>query len=523
MANDESGPFAEPAKGRRSNAQADRQVRDHSPVGLNFLPMRSTRIASLLLSVFLQLAPMVRVAVADTTALLSPIMAIIRWAAGAAAVAGSFHAVSGATGVTITQGNPSATVTAPKGTNGVTSGFRVLIQSTQHGTAKSYRATGLPAGMTLTSITGGVIGGIPTTAGTFTARITGYKNNNQSGDSAAFNVSVTIVNGVPVITGEPQPVTVEAGQSASLTVVATGSALTYRWIKNGVEVPLTTPGATSATLTFNPAKTTDSGDYQVRVSNSGGNKLSATAKLTVNAVAVIAPTIGTPPANTTVAVGGSATFTVSATGGGTLAYQWSKGGSPLNGQTGATLTLSPVAVDSGGTYTVRVSNAGGFAEASADLTVAPVISAQTTGPLTAHVGDTVRLSVTAVGPAPLAYAWRKGGNPAVVGTQAELVLAPAAVADSGTYSVVISSPGASAESAPVSVDVRSLALGQAELVNGALLLKWTAIPGRVYRIESNATLGGAWTAAGQSTPAGAAGSFEVGTGETANFFRLVPQ
>jgi hypothetical protein len=485
--------------------------------------MRSTRIASLLLSVFLQLAPMVRVAVADTTAILSPIMAIIRWAAGAAAVAGSFHAVSGATGVTITQGNPSTTVTAPRGTNGVTSGFRVLIQSTQHGTARSYRATGLPAGMTLTSITGGVIGGIPTVGGTFTARITGYKNNNQTGDNAAFNVSVTIVNGVPVITGEPQPVTVDEGQSASLTVVATGSALTYRWIKNGVEVPLTTPGATDATLTFNPAKTTDSGDYQVRVSNSGGNKLSATAKLTVNAVAVTAPTIGTPPANSTVAVGGSATFTVSATGGGTLAYQWSKGGSPLNGQTGATLTLNPVAVDSGGTYTVRVSNAGGFAEASADLTVAPVISAQTTGPLTAHVGDTVRLSVTAVGPAPLTYAWRKGGNPAVVGTQAELVLAPAAVADSGTYSVVVSSPGATAESAAVSLDVRPAATARAELVNGAVFLKWTAIPGRVYRIESNATLGGPWTTAGQSTPAGAAGSFEVGTGETANFFRLVPQ
>jgi hypothetical protein len=63
--------------------------------------------------VFLQLAPMVRVAVADTTALLSPIMAIIRWAAGAAAVAGSFHAVSGATGMTVTQG--TSTTTSPRG------------------------------------------------------------------------------------------------------------------------------------------------------------------------------------------------------------------------------------------------------------------------------------------------------------------------------------------------------------------------------------------------------------------------
>jgi uncharacterized protein YndB with AHSA1/START domain len=402
-------------------------------------------------------------------------------------------------------------------------GFRVLISSSAHGTARSYSATGLPAGLTVTSSTQGVIGGTPSAGGSFTARITGWENNNRTGNRADFNLPITIVNGVPVITGEPQPVTVDEGQNASLTVVANGSALAYRWIKDGVEVPLTTPGATNATLTFNPAKTTDSGDYQVRVSNSGGNKLSATAKLTVNAVAVTAPTIGTPPENITVVVGGSATFTVLATGGGTLAYQWSKGGSELNGQTSATLTLNPVAVDSGGAYTVRVSNAGGFADASANLTVAPAISAQTTGPVVAHVGDTVRLSVTAAGPAPLTYAWRKGNNPAILGDQAELTLNPATVGDSGNYTVVVSSPGASAESAAVAVEVRPAAVARAELVNGALFLKWTAIPGRAYRIEANPMLGGAWTAAGQSTPAGAAGSFEVGTGETANFFRLVPQ
>lgn len=492
--------------------------------------MRPARIASLLLSILLQLAPLVRVAVADATAALSPIMAIIRWAAGAAAVAGSFHAVSGATGLTITQGTNKISVTTLggaatiRGTNGVAFGIKVAISSSQHGVAKSYKATPLPAGVTMTSTTQGVIGGTPTVSGTFATRITGYQNANQSGDSAVFTgIKIVIVDAAPVVTTPPQPVTVEAGQPATLSVVATGTSLTYRWIKDGVELPLTIPGATNATLTFNPAKTTDSGSYQVRVSNAGGNVIPPAVKLTVNAVTVTAPTIGTPPANTTVAVGGSATFTVVATGGGTLAYQWSKGGSPLNGQTSATLTLSPVAVDSGGTYTVRVSNAGGFAEASADLTVAPAISAQTTGPIVAHVGDTVRLSVTATGPAPLTYAWRKGGNPAVLGSQAALTLNPAAVSDSGNYTVVVSSPGASAESAAVSVEVRPAAVARAELVNGALLLKWTAIPGRVYRIEANPTLGDAWTAAGQATPAGTAGSFELGLGETANFFRLVPQ
>ena len=74
------------------------------PANPNPSLMRPARIASLLLSVFLQLAPLVRVAVADTAAVLSPLVALLRWAAGAAAVAGSFHAVSGATGLTMTQG-----------------------------------------------------------------------------------------------------------------------------------------------------------------------------------------------------------------------------------------------------------------------------------------------------------------------------------------------------------------------------------------------------------------------------------
>ncbi len=484
--------------------------------------MHSTRIASLLLSVFLQLAPTVRVAVADTTALLSPIMAIIRWAAGAAAVAGSFHAVSGATGITMTQGaNPT---TAPRGTNGTAFGMRVLVSSSAQGTANHYRASGLPPGITLLSATFGTIGGVPTQAGTFQAKISGWKNSTTTVNGATFDVTFTIVEGIPVITGEPQPVTVDEGQSESLAVVATGPALTYRWIKNGVEVPLTTPGATNATLTFNPAKTTDTGDYQVRVSNSGGNKLSATAKLTVNAVAVTGPTIGTPPANATVAVGGSATFTVSATGGGTLAYQWSKGGSPLNGQTGATLTLNPVAVDSGGTYTVRVSNAGGFAEASAVLTVAPVITAQSGNPVVVHVGETVRLNVTASGPAPLTYLWKRNGEPVPNSNQAELLLSPATSDNSGTYTVRVASPGATADSGPMTVDVRPLTFAPPQLNGSSLMLSWSAIPGRTYRINSSPSLAGStWNSVGEATSANAAGTFDAAIGGAALFFRIEPQ
>jgi hypothetical protein len=485
--------------------------------------MRPARIASLLLSVFLQLAPLVRVAVADTAAVLSPIVALLRWAAGAAAVAGSFHAVSGATGITITQG--ATKVPSPKGTNGVNFGIRVLVNSSERGTATFYRATGLPPGITLLSTSQGTIGGIPNKPGVYAAKISGWKDSTTTEHGATFDVTFTILDPLPVITTQPVPVTVEAGQSASLSVVATGPNLTYRWIKGGVEVSLTQPGATNATLTFNPAAVSDTGEYQVRVNSGGGSTLSSSVTLTVNPAAATPPVIVTPPTNATVALGGEATFAVVATGSGPLSYQWSKGGAALTAETRSTLTLQPVAVDSGGTYTVRVSNAGGEATATAELIVAPVIVAQVpVAPLVVHAGETVRLSVTAAGPPPLTYQWQRNSTPMPAATGAELVFEPATLDHSGTYTVTVSSPGAAAASSPMRVEIRPLALEPPRLNGPAVTLIWTAIPGRPYRIEASTSLSAArWTPAGQATPANAAATFETPATPDALFFRLVPQ
>lgn len=489
--------------------------------------MRSTRLASLVLSLFLQVAPLVRVAVADAAAFINPIVALLRWAAGAAAVAGSFHAVSGATGLTVTQGSSTnkfnfGSTGTIKCTNGVSTGIRVLITSSEHGTAKSYKATGLPTGLTMTSTTLGVIAGIPTTTKAFSARITGYKNSNQTGDSAAFTLNFSVVDGVPVITGPPQPVTVDEGQSATLGVTVTGSSLTYRWIKGGVELPVTTAGATNAAITFNPAKVADTGDYQVRVTSSGGSVLSASARLTVNAVAVNPPVVSSPPSDTTASFGSSVTFSVTATGSG-LAYQWRQGDQTLNGETSPSLTINPVNATSGGTYTVRVSNTGGAVEASAVLTVAPVIASQTGSSVKIHVGETLRLSVTANGPSPLSYQWFRNDSPVVGGTAADLVVNAATGDNAGTYSVRVTGPGASVNGNPVAVEVRALALAAPQLSGNGLALGWSAIPGRKYRIEGNASLNGAWTSAGEVTASGENATFNAPADAGFGFFRLVPQ
>ena len=92
----------------------------------------------------------------------------------------------------------------------------------------------------------------------------------------------------PVITTQPASQTVSVGQSASFSVVATGSApLSYQWQKNGVNIA----GATSSSYTT-PATTTadNAAKFDVVVSNSVGTVTSVSAAITVNAV-----TGGNPP------------------------------------------------------------------------------------------------------------------------------------------------------------------------------------------------------------------------------------
>ncbi len=68
-----------------------------------------------------------------------------------------------------------------------------------------------------------------------------------------------------------------------------------------------------------------------------------------------APGITTPPASQIVALGGSLSFNVVATGS-NLTYQWKKNGATITGATGSTLTLSNVTLTSAAAYTVEVKN-----------------------------------------------------------------------------------------------------------------------------------------------------------------------
>jgi hypothetical protein len=129
-------------------------------------------------------------------------------------------------------------------------------------------------------------------------------------NSKHFASSIT----VPSITTQPASRTVTAGQTATFSVAATGTApLNYQWRKNGTAIR----GATSSTYTT-PATTASSNSEQfiVVVSNSAGKATSAAAILTVNAASSLLNTSSTSLAFDNVNVSSSNTQNVTLTNAG---------------------------------------------------------------------------------------------------------------------------------------------------------------------------------------------------------------
>ncbi|MBP1771743.1 MAG: hypothetical protein H6P99_906 [Holophagaceae bacterium] len=110
------------------------------------------------------------------------------------------------------------------------------------------------------------------------------------------------------------------------------------------------------------------------------------------------PAISAQPANQTVLEGATATFTAAATGTGSLTYQWKKGGTAIAGATSASYTTpATVLADSGSSFALTVSNAGGTVTSNAaTLTVnpAPAIASFTATPGVITLGGSATLAFT---------------------------------------------------------------------------------------------------------------------------------
>src|SRR2546422_886689 len=115
-------------------------------------------------------------------------------------------------------------------------------------------------------------------------RPAGAGRRSRRGGAAARSTATLTVNPAPVaptITTQPVNQTVTAGQTASFTVAATGTApLSYQWQKNGANIA----GATASSYTTPATTTSDSGaTFPAVGTNKAGAATSSTATLTVNA------------------------------------------------------------------------------------------------------------------------------------------------------------------------------------------------------------------------------------------------
>src|SRR5215469_6420193 len=121
----------------------------------------------------------------------------------------------------------------------------------------------------------------PTSAVSSTGALTITSTASSSPNSVSLTGTGVAQPAVPTITSQPVNQTVTAGQSATFTVAASGTApLSYQWQKNGANIS----GATSSSYSTAATTTSDNGStYDVVVSNSAGTVTSNVATLTVSA------------------------------------------------------------------------------------------------------------------------------------------------------------------------------------------------------------------------------------------------
>jgi hypothetical protein len=243
-------------------------------------------------------------------------------------------------------------------------------------------------------------------------------------------------------------------QSFTLTNAGTNSLTwslvnTSLWLNASPSSGTLTPGGSAATVTIglnSVASNLLAGTYAAAVWFTNLNDgFGQSRQFTLNIISP--PTITTQPADQAVLDGVTAIFSVAATGGQPLSYQWQFNGTNLTdvgGITGSTttnLTISNVSMVNVGTYAVVASNlAGAVVSSNALLNITPSQPVITLQPAsqTAVAGTTANFSVTAIGSKPFFYQWSFNSTNIDGATNGSLTRANVQTTDAGNYAVLIS-------------------------------------------------------------------------------------
>jgi hypothetical protein len=189
-------------------------------------------------------------------------------------------------------------------------------------------------------------------------------------DSAAHVTSVSMASDNTTINSSGN-LTVSSNSSVTFTVGATGNALKYQWLLNGVSIK----GATKATYTIAKTVAASAGTYSVIVSNPLNPKAAAAGSFVLSVLTK--PTIITQPKAAKTTLGGSANFTVIASGNPIPGFVWLHSGSttlPENVSysnttnpttASSTIKLTNVTTDYSGSYQANITNGQGSVNSAA--------------------------------------------------------------------------------------------------------------------------------------------------------------
>ena len=189
------------------------------------------------------------------------------------------------TGVGGMTGSLTALTISNVAASGISSSAATITWSTnvsatsqvEYGTTSTYGTSTAVNTSAVTSHSLSLAGLAASTTYHFRVKSSDGSGANAVSDDYTFTTSAGTVQ-PPVITGQPANQNVTAGLTATFSVTASGSGLSYQWQKNNVNIS----GANAATYTTPATSSADNGAaFRAIVSNSGGSATSNAATLTV--------------------------------------------------------------------------------------------------------------------------------------------------------------------------------------------------------------------------------------------------
>lgn len=272
-----------------------------------------------------------------------------------------------------------------------------------------------------------------------------YGSGRHNASTSLISSKLTVNRPLPTITDQPDSQAVVLGASGvSFTVVASSAATItgYQWRRNGVNIS----GANGTSYTIPHSITTaDAGTYTVVVTSTAGSRTSAGAVLTV--VTPIA--ITKQPVNVDVALGKTATFSVTATGT-SPQYQWYKGMDPVGTNKSTFSIPNAQFINEANDYHVVVSNLAGSVPSnmvSLDVVVAPVVNTPPAHQLVG-VGDPATFSAMLTIESPRSFSWLKNTKVFTSTPGPSLVIPSTQLSDAGKYALKATNAAGSVTTSP---------------------------------------------------------------------------